>query len=348
MARSSVRERGAASVETAGAIAVAALLVVSIVAFVPGSQLGQILTDAVCSVRTGAACVSASGVNFAPPGASAPVLPTTSVPPATGDTGDRRDQEGDTRDSRRGRGEDKAPDDPTVPGPVASSDSLGTAVVGTSVAEPVTPAWKPADGGAGEYDSQTAWPWDHAKKVLVEAAANVMSGKWPDAARNLSHYLANTGEPLEQDVNRVLHDVPLFQAKVDETKTSLGEDAVNRARASGATGPVTFPISTAWTGYYIHQSESANWFYAMGGVSYSLTGQVTVYPPTSPGGSYRYEVTTRVNLADQYNWDGGKSTEIGPITVTDDELARLHRQGLAREYRNEGRSDPSTSKGEVP
>lgn len=312
-------------------------------AFVPGTHLGQILTNAVCWVKTQTRCsspISDTSVTQTPT-ASAP-----SSPP--GDVGDRRDQEGDTRDSRRGRGGDKSPADPTVGGPAATGDSLGSPVAGTSVPEPQPPAWKPADSGAGAYDSQTAWPWDHAKKLLVEAAANAMAGKWPDASRNLSHYLANTGEPLEQDVNRILTDVPLFQAKVDEVRTSLGEDAVSRTRASGATGPITFPINTAWQGYYIDSGQSANWFYAMGGVSYNLTGQVTVYPPTSPGGAYRYEVTTRVNLLDQYNWDGGKSTDIGPFTVTDEELARLHRQGLAREYRNQGRSDPSTSKGEVP
>ena len=218
---------------------------------------------------------------------------------------------------------------------------------GSSVDEPDPPAWPPADEGAGEYDSQRAWPWDHAKKVAIETAANLMAGKWPDASRNLSHYLANTGEPLEQDVNQILSDVPEFQAKVDEVRTALGEDAVARAQETGATGPQTFPISTAWSGYYIGPEQSQNWFYALGGVSYNLTGQVTVYPPTSPGGEWRYEVSTRVNLYDQYNWDGGKSTQIGPITVTDEELARLHRQGLAREYRNQGRSDTTTTEGTV-
>ena len=214
--------------------------------------------------------------------------------------------------------------------------------------EPTPPAWQPPDTGSGAYNSQRAWPWDHGKKVLVELAANAMASKWPDAARHLSHYLANTGQPLQQDVNRILHDVPQFQTQVDTTRTRLGEDAVSRAKASGATGPVTFPIDTPWNGYYIDPSQSANWFYALGGVSYNLTGQVTVYPPSTPGGPWRYEVSTRVNLRDQYNWDSGKSTQIGPITVSDDEMARLHRQGLAREYLNEGQSDISTTKGTVP
>lgn len=325
-------------------LAVVVVLIVAVVAALPGAPLAAVAERAICTVTTQAACAPVAYAPVQPAGA-----PTEPAPPTTtGDTGDRRDQEGQTRDDRRGRGEDKAPDDPSVPGPASDGDSLGEPVPGTSVAEPQPPPWQPPDAGAGAYDSQRAWPWDHAKKVLVEAAANALSGKWPDASRNLSHYLANTGEPLEQDVNRILHDVPLFQAKVDEVRTSLGEDAVAQARASGATGPVTFPISTDWLGYDISPSQSQNWFYALGKVNYNLTGQVTVYPPSSPGGPWRYTVSTAVNLKDQYNWDGGKSTNIGPINVTDEELARLHRQGLAREYRNQGRSDTATTEGSVP
>lgn len=303
-----------------------------------------------CSLRTLAPCTAASGPASAADPAVDPTTEQTTDPndQPSADTGDRRDQERQTRDDRRGRGSDKAPDDdPGVDGPEAGDDALGPPVPGSSVDEPDPPAWQPADEGAGEYDSQRAWPWDHAKKVAIDTAANLMAGKWPDASRNLSHYLANTGEPLEQDVNQILSDVPEFQAKVDEVRTALGEDAVARAQETGATGPQTFPISTAWSGFYITSEMSQNWFYALGGVSYNLTGQVTVYPPTSPGGEWRYEVSTRVNLYDQYNWDGGKSTQIGPITVTDEELARLHRQGLAREYRNQGRSDTTTTEGTV-
>lgn len=348
------RERGAATTEYVGALAVMSVVVAAIVLAVQAFPVGAFVDDTLCSIRQLAPCATSAGaVPASNPGAdpgSDPASNPGSDPSAgTGaDTGDRRDQEGQTRDDRRGRGSDKAPDDTSVDGSDPGSDPLGPAIPGTSVEEPDPPAWQPPDDGAGEYDSQRAWPWDHAKKVAVELAANVMAGKWPDASRNLSHYLANTGEPLEQDVDTILSDVPPFQAKVDEVRTSLGEDAVLRAQEAGATGPVTFPVNTAWSGFYITPEMSQNWFYALGGVSYNQTGQVTVHPPTSPGGPWRYEVSTRVNLYDQYNWDGGKSTDIGPITVTDEELARLHRQGLAREYRNQGRSDTTTTTGTVP
>lgn len=48
---------------------------------------------------------------------------------------------------------------------------------------------------------------------------------------------------------------------------------------------------------------------------------------------------------DQYNWDGTKSTQIGPLTVTDEQLARLHRAGIAQEYTLTGESAVTTRKG---
>jgi hypothetical protein len=346
--------------EYVGALAVASAVVTMVVLATQAFPVAAFVESTICSFRQLAPCAAAGGTttgggtadtastNTSGTGTSGTDTAGTDTSGTSADTGDRRDQEGQTRDDRRGRGSDKAPDDEKVDGSDPGDDPLGTGVPGTSVDEPAPPAWQPPDDGAGAYDSQRAWPWDHAKKLAIEAAANALAGKWPDASRNLSHYLANTGEPLEQDVDRVLSDVPAFQAKVDEVRTSLGEDAVARAQEAGATGPLTFPVNTAWSGFYITPEMSQNWFYAMGGVSYNQTGQVTVYPPTSPGGPWRYEVSTRVNLYDQYNWDGGKETSIGPITVTDEELARLHRQGLAREYRNQGRSDTTTTTGTVP
>lgn len=167
----------------------------------------------------------------------------------------------------------------------------------------------------------------------------------PTRHGNLSHYLGNTGEPLEQTVNRILQDVPSFQTAVDEVRTSLGETAVRQAKESGATGPVTFPISTNWMGANL--GENQNWFYALGSITDNVTGQVTVYPPTPPGGAWRYETSTAVNIADQSNWDRGIHRH-RTVQRADSELARLHLQGLAREYRNQGTSDTTTTEGTVP
>jgi hypothetical protein len=205
------------------------------------------------------------------------------------------------------------------------------------------------DPGAGEHDSESASLKDYATEVAAEVGANGLAGAWPDASRNLLHFLGNSGKPLEQDVDGMLGDIPEFAAQTDQDQANLGLTAIEEAKRRGATGPITFPVNTPWNGFgYDEQGlvyDNDNWFYALGGWQYNLTGEVTVYPPSTPGGAWRYEVSTRVNLRDQYNWDGGKGVNIGPLSVSDEQLAELHRAGLAQEYVAVGASDVRTKEG---
>ena len=51
-------------------------------------------------------------------------------------------------------------------------------------------------------------------------------------------------------------------------------------------------------------------------------------------------------MADRYNWDGDKSTQIFGMTVTDAQLQELHRAGLAQEYYLAGQSSIKRGSGE--
>jgi len=155
--------------------------------------------------------------------------------------------------------------------------------------------------------------------------------------------LGNTGESLDQDVDSMLSSSGKFSSEVKEAENKLGLQAIERARDAGATGPVTFPINTAWEGVFLNDDK--NWFYALNGISWNLNGQVTAYPPTTPGGKWTYKTTTQVNIRDRYNWDGTKSTDIGPLNVNDKDLAKLHRAGLAQEFTATGTSRERTSEG---
>jgi hypothetical protein len=81
---------------------------------------------------------------------------------------------------------------------------------------------------------------------------------------------------------------------------------------------------------------------------YAVTGVATVHPPDVPGGQPRVEVDYQAHVADRYNWDGGKSTQIGPLTVTDEQLAELHRAGVAQEFNMSGSTDTRHFSGTVP
>ena len=337
------RERGASTLEYLGVALVVAVVVVSVASVVTG---GRIASTMGCAwgqlVGGGAGCAAGATAAAGDEGAG---------------TGDRRDAARDTRDNRRddARGDRPEPGDPpgsgegAVDGDEAYPGGLGPPSPGTTAGEsPDPPPWIPPDQGAGEHASEDASLGDRATLAAAEAAANALSGTWPDAARNLLHFLGNSGDTLDQDVDSMLESSSALSDAVDIQQQRLAAAAVEQARASGATGPVTFPVNTQWAGVYITSDDSANWFYALGGISYNQTGSVTVTPPSSPGGAWTYEMSTEVNIRDRYNWDGGKSTQIGPVTITDEQLAELHRAGLAREFTAVGTSTRRNTSGEVP
>ncbi|MFE2559194.1 hypothetical protein ACFXGT_24825 [Streptomyces sp. NPDC059352] len=66
------------------------------------------------------------------------------------------------------------------------------------------------------------------------------------------------------------------------------------------------------------------------------TGVVTAVP--GPDGKPQVSIDYQVNVWDRYNWDPGKATPIGPTTVTDADMARMHTTGQAREFDMRGSS----------
>lgn len=304
------------------------------------------------STGSGGGAAGSGETGTAPTAAAAlgaPVAGVTPIPPINpfGRVEDGRKINTETRnqdereDTRRGAQEPPAE-------PRKKADELGKPVEGESLdTRPEPPQWSPVDQGAGEYDSEFAGPVDRATHAAARAGADAKRDDWPDASRNLDHFLDNTGDPLEQDVDAMLAADDVLQASTQTQRDDLGQGAVDDARRRGITGPVTYPVSTNWKGHYIGPDVSENLYYATGGIEYSQVGEVTVYPPETPGGEYGYEVDTRVEYRDQYNWDGSKKTEIGPLTVTDEQLAALHRAGLAKEFEMYGQSSDQSSSGSV-
>lgn len=358
-------DRGAGAIEYGAMVVVAAVLLGALLASGVLSTVSTRTTEAVCDL-TGGDCGApenggapaddpgAPGVDpalYTGPGDGVQLVNASNTPPPDGKglDHDRRDAGRDSardREDDTGRRED--PQEPEEPSgdPPHQEDGLGEPVPGESVPTPDPPPWEPVDEGAGEHGSDGNPIDDYFVKAAAETGAHALSGTWPDASRNLLHFLGNSGDPLEQDVDKILDDVPEFQETIDQHNDRLGATAIEQAKEDGADGPVTFPINTGWTGYgYDPPYENQNWFYASGGWQYNLAGQVTAYPPSEPGGEWRYETSTTVNWRDQYNWDGGKKVNIGPMEVTDEELAALHRAGVAQEYMMYGQSDPQTSEG---
>ncbi|GAB3577939.1 hypothetical protein GCM10027445_44360 [Amycolatopsis endophytica] len=108
------------------------------------------------------------------------------------------------------------------------------------------------------------------------------------------------------------------------------------------------PFTSKWYGHYVSGAESKDWYYAMGGFRYSLTGVATVHPPAEPGGQPEIEVDYRTHVYDRYNWDHGKQTQIGPVTISDDQMQELHRAGVAQEFDIAGSSGAQHYSGKTP
>ncbi|MGQ0774735.1 MAG: putative alpha/beta hydrolase [Pseudonocardiales bacterium] len=221
-------------------------------------------------------------------------------------------------------------------------------LAGLGIIPPPPPEPEP-DSGAGEFDSDSWWTKgdDYLKEEIAKKAADAaeLIG-YTDAARHLRHYLSASGDDLTVDPDHIMRDVPTFQAAVDQTASAEINRIAQEAAASGKYG--TVPISTDWQGHIIREKENPNWYFAMGSIEYSVTGAATVHPPTTPGGQPQVDVDYKVHVWDRYNWDEGKNVKIGPITIHDEELAEMHRAGVAREYDMVGSSDMYHYEGPPP
>lgn len=185
---------------------------------------------------------------------------------------------------------------------------------------PDPPAPSTGDG-IGPYKSQSAGPGDYATKtsfqLLAQAAGVAGLG---NAKRNMEHYLDNTGTVFYNDPLAIMSAIPALK---DAVKALAQNAATAKYKSLPNAGSGSF--QTPWQGFYATKELSQDWFYALGGFSYSVTGVVSKAPNAIP-------LKYKVHVFDRYNWDGGKSVTIGSVTVTDEAVGRLHLVGLAREY----------------
>lgn len=125
---------------------------------------------------------------------------------------------------------------------------LGEPVAGESATMPRPEPWKyPGDSegeGSGPYAQRGANLGDYATHEAASSAAGLMQPFWPDAARNLMHFLGNSGKPLDMNTDGMLNDLPSLRGKVNNDLKDYTSAALKDAKTSGYTGPVTYPFVT--------------------------------------------------------------------------------------------------------
>lgn len=193
----------------------------------------------------------------------------------------------------------------------------------------------PAGDGIGPYKSQSAGIKDRLSRAKFTAVARAARIKgYSNASKHLIHYLQNTGKTLTIAPESIMKDLPNFKQAARalvQNRATLAYNSINRANGSKA-------FSSRWNGFY---AKKGDWFYALGGYSYSVTGVVTKY---GNKGSMKY----KIHIFDRYNWDKGKEVTIGPFTFKDSELGNLHLKGLAREYVVRGSSKENSVSSFLP
>ena len=198
---------------------------------------------------------------------------------------------------------------------------------------PAAPPPPKPDEGSGEHDSDFPTPADYLRYGLAERLAQAAEIKgYTDAARHLRHYLGNSGKPLDVNLARLIEQSPSANATVRQTLQDQMATTYEEALRRYTTNPgqrVVVPIDSGWLNTY---ATEGNWFYAVGGFSHAYTGTMVLEPPATPGGEPTVRIEYQMHMYDYYNWDKGKSVNIGPVTITDEDLQELHRAGLAQEY----------------
>ncbi|MFI5986312.1 hypothetical protein ACIBEA_36310 [Streptomyces sp. NPDC051555] len=177
--------------------------------------------------------------------------------------------------------------------------------------------------GNAPHGSLPARPRDR----VLRAAALAVPPLWTalgvrHAAGTLRHYLRGAGRPYRVDA-RALLAVPVVRAEVDRQLAQWRADA----RAVGEPG--AYAADSGWRGVLITRRGSADWWLALRGAEYRISGTVRVHGDGSVVSDYRFQIHK------SWNFDHGESEFGIPFTP----FARLHETGLAHEFTAVGEVD---------
>jgi hypothetical protein len=200
-------------------------------------------------------------------------------------------------------------------------------VVGSSV----RPELVPPGPGAGKWNSE---PKTMDNIILAKMAPGYLQQPstiqqyGEEAAGTFNHYFDNNGLDYKVNPAKLIHDVPRIKSLFDDCQQLVTETA--RGLQDGH-----YPFTTAKAPVdVVKREESKNWYLAVNGFSYYVTGEIDV------SSSGEVKISGLWHLWDFYDWDPGVKvpidTPMGTIKVDQDRIGQLHRQGLAKEFATVG------------
>lgn len=234
----------------------------------------------------------------------------------------------------RDQGELAVPLAPGAPGQPASGDGSGAHGAG---------------GPATDADWQT-------HRTMSTAALLARLRGYDITASHMEHYLGNSGQPMRVDVNRMMNDMPEFRLAVEQQfRQDIWAVAQREINARYTGEPLQFQLTSDWrSDYYPSKKDYPDWYFGVGGFSYSQTAAVTVSP--GPDGVPIVTIRSQVHMFDRYNWDAGKSVTlpssgiqwiddhtIAGDHIPDTSMGNLHQTGIAQEYELNGSSNTTVT-----
>jgi hypothetical protein len=186
---------------------------------------------------------------------------------------------------------------------------------------------------------------DHALEQALYMGSTIF--EWlglTDAAANMRHYLDSSGQLLIIDAQRMLDAMPAFRAEVEAEAKRFARRIAQSAAAEYRGLPIRQNFSaqfgsSRWKSFYATRECSHNWYFAIGGFSYTFTALVVV-PKALPVGASVAHVVLQLHVYDRYDWDSGRGTTIAGVHVANELIGQLQRVGLASEYDVVGHARP--------
>ncbi|MFI8423886.1 hypothetical protein [Streptomyces sp. NPDC085479] len=219
------------------------------------------------------------------------------------------------------------------------------------------------DRGSGPHGVEDPGAEERRTREKMNLIAEAADWKGDnDAARHMAHYLGNSGTDMELPVDKMMSDVPGFNAHIEdgirEHQAAWRDDALAEFRRNGGQ-PVSMPVETGNRDFSFTQDVDNNWFYAVGSTRSNVTGVVTVI--ADENGQPKVGLDYQANAWDRYNWDESKGVTIdlpwgSEMSIPDGQMARLHTTGIAQEFDMAGSSSvkhydlggPAPNQGSLP
>ena len=152
------------------------------------------------------------------------------------------------------------------------------------------------------------------------------------AADFLGHFLDNSGDDMRVAPQTMLKEIPAFRARNDEDYRRNILDVASQAIRQNYRGrAIKILIPGRWNAA---AAEGGDWYYALHQFDFVNAAVVHVVPAAN--GRVDVSIDGKLYVYDKYNWDPNKQARVGYFGIDDEEMARLHQVGLAREYEVKG------------